>query len=64
MPSLTDVSLEAKAKSASEHALRLAEQRKPFGGPDWVQKEGWPIYAAMVRHTQLAVLEELTETES
>ncbi len=50
-------SIEAKAKATAEAVLHQVGQTKPFGGPDWYQSEGWPIYAAMRRHTISAILD-------
>lgn len=60
---LDRISMPTKAKSMAEYALRTAGQSMPYGGLDWFQSEGWPIYASMRRQTTQAFLDALEDYE-
>lgn len=52
--SVAYVSKGAMISSVAESMVSHAHS-KPYGGMDWVQREGFPIRAAIVRTTEYAV---------
>lgn len=54
---------EAIASYVSQRALAAAGQSQPYGGPEWIQAEGYPIREAMERQTEYEVLRTLREQE-
>lgn len=60
---LSEISMETKIHSMAD---RTVAWDIPYGTPasetPWYQREGWPIRAAMVRHTGIAIRNALDES--